>query len=367
MLHRTPTSQLLGLLALSVMSLGGAACTPSIEASSNRPAPESLGDGWSVAAPERMGVDPTMLRRLSERLGETRKHGIDSIVIARRGRLVYEAYTRKGGRDEPHDLRSATKSITALLVGIAMDRGLLRIRDRVHKHQTGSLVLTHAPGVTIEHLLTMRSGLDCDDRDRSSRGHEERMYRRHDWVAFFSSLPAVATPGERSAYCTGGVVALGELLRAATGQGADAFARGALFDPLNIGLADWARFKGGEGVDTGGHLKLRTRDFAKIGELMRGGGQWHGEQLVSSAWIANATTTQTQVDGEDYGYLWWLADLPTSSGPTRVWYASGNGGQLLFVVPSLELVVAFTGRNYNSPRARVPFEILARVIVPGLT
>ena len=349
-----------------VWALSALACAPVLEGGVAARAPELREDGWPVATPDAMGIDARALAHLSEQLASTRKHGIDAVVIARRGHLVYEAYTRKGGRDELHDLRSATKSITALLIGLAQARGKLAVDDLVNAHLPPELALAHAPTATLADLLTMRSGLDCDDRNRRSPGQEERMYRTRDWVAFFAQLPAVAEPGERSAYCTGGLVALGEVLRAATGEAPDDFARDALFEPLGISEVEWAHFDGGRGVDTGGHLELRARDFAKIGELVRRRGEWGGERILPEAWIAEATTAHTRVDGEDYGYAWWLADLSTPAGPIRVWYASGNGGQTLFVVPELELVVAFTGRNYNSPKARLPFQILAQVIVPAV-
>src|SRR5690606_1655038 len=115
------------------------------------------------------------------------------------------------------------------------------------------------------------------------------MYRHRDWVSYFAGLPVASEPSHHGAYCTGGVVALGEVLRGATGESADSFASEALFAPLGIEHAKWARFKGGAsgpGIDVGGHLELRTRDFAKLGELVRQGGKWLDQRVVSSEWIA---------------------------------------------------------------------------------
>lgn len=313
-----------------------------------------------------MNVEAASLDHLTERLASTRRHGIDSVVIARGGRLIYEVYAAPGGRDQLHDLRSATKSVTSMLIGIAADRGLLSVGDPVATHLVGRRTGSVATDLRVEHLLTMSGGRDCDDRDRQSPGHEDRMYRTRDWVAHFLSLDVVASPGAHPVYCTGGVVVLGEVLRGATGENAESFARAALFEPLGIGRVQWAVFDEGAGIDTGGHLRMRTRDFAKIGELVRTGGQWRGRQVISASWIEAATSPHVRLDEHEYGYLWWLDDVPSATGPHRVVFASGNGGQTLFVVPDLDLVVAFTGHNYNSPRSRLVFSVLAQVIVPAV-
>ncbi|MEM7354728.1 MAG: serine hydrolase [Acidobacteriota bacterium] len=328
---------------------------------------------WPTASPADVDIDPEPLARLISELPAERKHGLHSLLIARRGQLVFEQYWNGHDRDTVQDARSATKSITSLLLGIALDRGLVgAVSDPLLPYlddaypdlaQSG----TEKAGITLAHLLTMSSGLDCDDRDRKTKGQEDRMYRRRDWVRYFLELGVVHPPGEVGRYCTGGVVALGRVIAEASGLAIPEFARQHLFGPLGFRGERWSRFDRDRQTDTGGHLYLRPRDMAKIGQLVLQAGQWNGSQLVPAAWIERATQEHIRLDGgRPYGYLWWFAGLQVGARQHKVIFASGNGGQLIYIVPDLELVVVFTGGNYNSPKARLPFELLGKYVVPAV-
>ncbi len=318
-------------------------------------------------------MDPRQLARLVVELPPEKKHGLHSLLIARRGSLVMEAYWNGYDRQTAHDLRSSTKSITSLLLGIAIDQGLINgVADPVLPYLTEAdpdlrQVAAAKHRITLAHLLTMSSGLDCDDRNRKSRGHEDRMYRKRDWVRTFLDLEVVAPPGDVSRYCTGGVVTLGRVISEASGLSIPEFARRHLFEPLGVVGERWSLFDRKRQTDTGGHLYLRPRDLAKIGQLVLQKGQWNGTQLVSESWIERATREQTRIDdGKPYGYLWWLVGMQTPTRKLSVVFASGNGGQYLFIIPELEMVVVFTGGNYNSPKAGLPFQLLGTFIEPAV-
>lgn len=222
--------------------------------------------------------------------------------------------------------------------------------------------------ITVEDLLTMRSGLDCDDSNSSTNGQEDRMYGARDWVEYFLSLDIVAPPKTRTRYCTGGVVALGRIVELATAKRFDELAEERFFSAMGIRHAKYRTFDNGRGIDSGGHLRMLPRDFAKFGELVLRGGYWEGTSLVSERWIAESTSLKTDF-GEahtTYGYLWWRSAIAHKGAQIPVIYASGNGGQVLFVIPSLDLVVAMTGGNYNSNKARLPFLLLSRAVLPSL-
>lgn len=274
----------------------------------------------------------------------------------------------------PPDLRSATKSITALLVGIAIDRGHLpsvdaRAADYLPEHADAFARDPAKAAITIEDLLTMRSGLDCDDWDPESPGHEDTMYRRRDWVAFWISRDSVAEPGSRFRYCTGNVIALGRILAQATGRPLDAFAREVLFEPLGISDARWERWNRDREIDSGGHLHLAPDDLLRIGRLVLARGEWNGTRLVSEAWIDAMTQEQTTIPDrpQRYGYLWWLDHTRLPQLPrTRLQMAWGNGGTFLIVLPELGRVAVFTGERYNRPDALEPMFWLRDRLLPDV-
>jgi CubicO group peptidase (beta-lactamase class C family) len=343
-----------------------------IAATAGRLAAQDLAAEWPRASMAEVGMDSAHVALAMDSLPGGSAHGLHSMLVVRRGTLVYERYWSGHAAGTLHDLRSATKSITSLLTGIAIERGHLpgvdapmlpylapRYADLDNPHEAKSRI-------TLAHLLTMRGGLACDDHDRRSPGQEDRMYRSRDWVRHFLELPVAHEPGDSARYCTGGVVALGRVLAEASGTPVPELARDALFAPLGIEQARWATFDGGRQTDTGGHLRLRPRDMAKIGQLVLQEGRWDGRQVVPAAWIRESTSMHTRLgEGRPYGYLWWQVGAAYPGHTVRIVHASGNGGQFIFIVPDLELVAVFTGGTYDSPRAGLPLHLLATAILPA--
>ena len=289
---------------------------------------------------------------------------IGSVLIARHGKLVYEGYF-DGDAASLRDTRSATKSITDALVGIAIDdhklsgvdaRVLALLPKRAKKLQNPDPRKT---SITVEDFLTMSSPLECDDWNDASRGNEERMYLVEDWAQFILDLPIRGRMhvgekedpppyGRNFSYCTGGVFTLSEVLQTVTGIRTDRYAEQKLFAPLGITDAEWV-YSPLDIAQTGGGLRLRPRDLLKIAQLYLNGGEWHGQRIVSKAWVKTSITPHARIDETtEYGYLWWLKSFPGNGRSCPAFFMSGNGGNKVVAVPSLDMAVVITSTNYNT-------------------
>jgi CubicO group peptidase (beta-lactamase class C family) len=333
--------------------------------------PTSMKDGWQTGSLSSLGIDMARHTRFFDSLPAPKKHNLHSFLLIKHNKLVLEEYFGEEDALVSHDLRSATKSITALLVGIAVDKGYIKSIDEpvstyLKGYWSAKSKDARKDSLSIRHLLTMSSGLACNDWNSTSQGNEEKMYQTQDWLSFMANLPMHTLPGKESHYCTGGVVLLGEIISQASGMRVDQFARQHLFEPLGIKSAKWSYFKDDQKVDTGGHLYLTSRDFGKIGQLVLQQGKWEQQQLVSTDWIRLATQEQVRLaDKFAYGFLWWKHSFNISQTQWQATCAQGNGGQFLFVFPDLQLVAVFTGGNYNSPKTDMPFEIVSKLVLPS--
>src|SRR5579864_4139242 len=321
-------------------------------------------DGVETAEPESMGVAAKPLHDMEAaiRAGEFKKIG--SVLVARHGKLVYEGYF-DGDAASLRDTRSATKSITDILVGIAIQekklsgvdaRVLALLPERARKMQNPD---PRKDKITVEDFLTMSSPLECDDWNDASRGNEERMYVIEDWAQFILDLPVRGRMhvgehpdppkyGRDFSYCTGGVFVLSEVLQKATGLRTDRYAQKKVFGPLGITDAQWV-YSPLNIPQTGGGLRMTSRDLLKIAELYRGGGVWQGKRIVNEEWVKTSTQPHAQIDdATDYGYLWWLKTFQSGGKGYPAFYMSGNGGNKVAVFPTLDLAVVLTSTNYNT-------------------
>ena len=265
---------------------------------------------------------------------------IDSVMVVRNGHVVLDTVVHPFPADTGHIIHSCTKSITATLIGIAIDRGLLDGVDvpvvEILAEAAPASVDQRKAAMTVEDLLTMSTGLECRDSYLYDWQGLVEMQQSDDWTAHVLALPMADEPGTRFEYCNGSSLLLSAILSEVTGMSAADFATEVLFEPLGITDVSWPASP--EGVTIGwGEMILRPADMAKFGYLYVRDGEWDGEQLVPPDWVESATTTQigagTLSDG--YGYQWWIDD-------TGYVMAQGFGGQYIIVIPDQDLVVVYT-------------------------
>ena len=316
--------------------------------------------GWRSAAPETQGMRTGPLADLVARIGK-QGHEIDSVTVIRNGYLVLDAYFHPFAPGRKHIVHSVTKSVTSTLYGIALDQGLAPAIDRpvsqLFPDKDLSTWDAAKRALTVKHLLTMTSGLDCRDSSRHGRVGLAAMHRSPDWTQYVLDRPLVAEPGRQFEYCHGASYLLSTVVERGTGQPALEFARQHLFAPLGIADTDWSVNAQGRAMGYG-YLWLHPRDMAKIGWLFLNRGRWDGRQIVPAAWVDAATRVQTDATWFDgYGYQWWVDE--------DYYAAVGFGGQFIFVVPDKRLVAVFTS-DLDGPQIFLPRRLLKRYILPAI-
>lgn len=359
--------------------------------------PAEIGDGWRTARGADVGIEEAALARAVQRIvaGDPfarRPSLIHSLLVARRGRLVLEEYFFGHDRDTVHDVRSAGKTYASAMLGAAMRQGA----DIGPQSRIAALLAERGPfsnpdprkaGITLAHLMTHTSGLDCNDNDENSLGNEDTMSSQTaqpDWWKYALDLPMAHDPGARYAYCSANINLVGGALTAATHTWLPEYFDRSIARPLQFGRYYWMLAPNGEGY-LGGGAFIRPRDLLKLGQAWLDGGVWNGRRIVDAAWVTDSTRPHVEItpgttglDEETFanfygggadGYAW-HAWTVTAGGRSYAGYAaSGNGGQLLVVLPELEMTFVFTGGNYRQGGiwTRWPQEIIADEIIRAMT
>ncbi|SHL52627.1 serine hydrolase domain-containing protein [Bradyrhizobium lablabi] len=350
--------------------------------------PAALDDGWTTASPESVGLDGARLCGIAARLKEM-EADVHSVVIVRHGKLVFEQYFP--GYDEPwgqdggqhtfdatikHDMRSASKSVVSLLVGIAIDRGLIASVDEpVVKFYPEHADVKSAgwDQITLRHLLTMSSGMQWDENRgwTDPKNDEPHLGSEADPIRYVLSKPVAKPPDALWTYNGGSTDLLGNILERVSGNPLEAFAREVLFQPLGINDVEWMNYPKNAKVASAAGLRIRPRDAAKIGQLVLDQGAWRGKQIVSADWIAQSVRPRFQAIGYFsglffYGQQWWLG-RSISEGTEVKWIAAmGSGGQRIFIVPDRDLVVMTTSGLYFRPhQGDGALDMLTNVILPS--
>ncbi len=279
-------------------------------------------------------------------------------------------------KSELHTLQSVTKSITSILLGIALDL----YEDYNVSNQAMPLLNGYdadfqdkrKQNISIEDLLTMRSGLQWNEEtDHNDHTNDCFLLEASDnWIEYVLSKPMDTIPGTKFVYNGGGTVLLGKIIRTITGKRIDKWAEEKLFEPLGITDYYWKETPDGE-IDTEGGLYLKAEDLAKIGSLFLNKGKWDGKQIVSENWVATSTSPLLKnvkphwksVTG--YGYQWWIPDY-TDSGETNIYSANGYGGQYLMMTPEHNLIIVFNGWNINAEPEKSTYRVLQDRIIPAL-
>ncbi len=326
-------------LFLVLLALFVAGCVSSAPRSS----PAAPAASWTISSPEAQGMNSDDLANALQ-FARTKKINIHSLTIVRNGVIVLDAYFYPYTSEMRHDLASATKSITSLLVGAAISDGRLEGTDqRIVSVLPFDAVLPHdtrVERIRIGDLLTMQSGFDCGfvPGELELAG----MRRTQDWTYYVLHLPMVAEPGTRFGYCSPNYNLLSASITATTGLSEADYARKRLFSPLGIKDMYWPANEAG--ISHGwGDLQLKPRDMAKIGLLMLHRGRWEDRQLIAKSWIDDSLAPKVQESGRDpYGLGWWL-----SSQIPSLFEAQGRGGQRISVISNKNLVIVMTGGGFE--------------------
>jgi CubicO group peptidase (beta-lactamase class C family) len=345
--------------------------------------PEEIGDGWQTASLATVGMDTGRMVEMMNDLEDHPDHWVHSVVVVKDGRLVFEEYFRGEDvdlsdlgsglaygsldfdRNTLHSVASDSKSVTSILLGIAIEEGLIQGPDETlfsyfpdYEHLSDAT----KSQITLGHMLAMASGLPWSEAYPydDPRNDLASMVFSDDPIEHALDRSTVAAPGTRFIYDSGTANLLGEVIRRASGMTVAKFAERRLFAPLGIDSYEWYGFPSDPGMTVASStLYLRPRDMAKIGQMYLDGGVWNGTRVVSEQWVSQSTqeamgmvASESPIPSLDpaYGLLWWLGTF--STGDTQTYFAAGWGGQFIFVLPDPEMVVVFTaggfeGRDYD--------------------
>ena len=369
-----------------LLALVAFATTASAEETKVCGAPVALNDGWALAAQADVGLDAAKLCQLDSFLKQWPEANIHAVAVVRNGRLAMERYftgedERWGdslgrvayGPEVKHDLRSISKSVTALLVGIALGEGKFpKLDSSVFDAfpDYADLKTPEKARITFRDLLTMSAGLVWDESRPwdDPRNNEAGMILATDPFRYILSQPLAYKPGTVYAYSGGGTSLLGETLVRSTGRPLRDYARDKLFAPLDVSDFEWLDAGVSGKLGAFGSLRLRPRDAAKLGRLLLTDGQWNGRQVLPSGWAAESV--KPRINGEGlffYGYQWWLG-RSFRNGTQLDWTAGvGLGGQRLYVVPALDLVVMINAGHYRSSlQGTLPYGIFTQIVLPAV-
>jgi CubicO group peptidase (beta-lactamase class C family) len=331
--------------------------------------PAAEGDGLEVCDPDEAGIDPTTLEAIVKDIARGDGGVIHSLLIIQDGCLLLEEYFHGYGTDDLHAVASCTKSVTSLLVGLAIDQGFIPGTEASVLDYFPSYAAKAAdkwPDMKLVHLLTMTAGLGWPpDPYRPATGGGAR-FAGNGPEGFQRLLERETAhdPGTKWDYANPEVNLLGGVIHSATGKHADSYAAENLFAPLGIEDFDWSSSgKVGGYPNMAGSLRLRPRDMAKIGVLVLQEGRWLSKQVITSDWIRTscASHMQTGDPREEYGFLWWLMNLPNGK---QIIAARGWGSQFILIDRDGGRVITVTGGNDTNNRFLDVLAVLAKHLYP---
>lgn len=355
---------------LTLVSCGsGSESQPSAEPSPFQPyvyqTPQTKSDGWQALSAIDLGLDPALLESLIDKINQNQFgfRRMDGVLIVKDGNLIFESLLRTSLDESDewasntnlqiHAVHSVTKSITSAAIGIAIEQGLIESVD--------DLALNYFPefspllnpsankqSMTIENWLTMQHGLQWNEWDVNyldNSNQNKQMIDSSDPIRFLLDLPSVNEPGTHFAYSTGISYALGEIISKTSGQRFYDFVINNIFQPLEITQYDAWLMK--NDLHAGSSLYLTMRGMAKFGQLYLNGGLWKGQQVVPEYWTELSTQQHVSQGNIRYGYQWWMNSFTVNGEVVQGYSANGWGGQLIYVLPTLNSVVVLTGHRYK--------------------
>jgi CubicO group peptidase (beta-lactamase class C family) len=360
--------------------------------------PQDLGDGWRIARASELGVDEAGLARAVHWITDIdpsvrRGWMVHSMAVAYRGRLILDEYFYGYDAATPHDMRSASKALSSITLGALMMEGASITPDTPITQLLAPFGPFANPDprkdrIRVRHALTHTTGLACDDAfdEPLSPGSENIMQTQREepnWWRFMLNLPMAHEPGERYAYCSGGISLAGGALTMASGEWLPSLFDRTIARPLQFQRYYWNLMASGEGY-VGGGAFVRTRDFLKLGQAYLDGGVWNGRRIATQDFVREAFSTQIEINQETTGVEdrdrfanayyevgeglgWHHAWVQSGDQRYAAYHTNGNGGQLLLIVPAFDLVVMFTAGNYRTGLWNLERDaIVGQIIIPAL-
>ncbi len=342
--------------------------------------PEKSDDGWEYSDLKTEGVDPKKINELMRNILKGEIKNIHSILLVKNGKLIFEEYFYGYNRDTSHYLASVTKSVASALIGIAMDQNYIggisqggldkTVLELFPEYESVIRPDVEKENLLFRHILSMSAGIDWDEQTYSYLNPLNDMYKArvsNDSIKYTLQKPVVVKPGTKFNYNSQLSIMLSSIINKNSGMLTNEFADHYLFKPLGINTYSWDRLEDGS-LDTAGGLHLRPRDMAKIGYLFLNEGKWKGKSIISQEWIAESTKMHTTHDLEyGYGFQWRCAKVTISNQKIDTYWASGHGGQAIYVFPALDLVAVFTSKVWdNSLGTFRPAGILKHYIIPAM-
>lgn len=312
--------------------------------------PKELNDGLKTGSITEL-ENPDLILDMVRKTIEGDFPDVHSTLIFKNGALVLEEYFYGYASTTPHQLRSATKVLYGTLLGIVIDKGLIKNEDELllpffdDEYESIENVDSRKRKITIKDFLTYQHGMDCENNNPSSKGNEMAMMSSDDWVKYTLDLPMVSEPGKTSSYCTGIALTIGKLIEIVSGENLESFAKENLFDKLGIKNYHWRFAPDYSSRTTFSQKSLTPREMLKWALLYKNKGMWNGEQIISSDWVDKSFATYGI--GE-FGYLLEHKYITVDGKRFDSYMASGNGGQKINIWPELDMITVFTGGNYNS-------------------
>jgi CubicO group peptidase (beta-lactamase class C family) len=329
--------------------------------------PIDINDGLSVSSFEEHNLDKSVFDKINQDICNGKYGNIHSLLVIENNDLVIEQYYNGWERDRLHFLASTTKSFNPILIGIAIGQGkIIDVNQKMLSYFPEYETLekdSRKHQITIKNLLTMTSGIKWDEQslpvnDPNNMGNQ--FEQSNNWIKSALTLPMDTIPSAKYVYCGVNDIILSEIIKRATGQNIAEFAEKYLFEPLGIKEYDW--FSKNGVFDSGGGLKLKSRDVAKYGLLHLNKGKWGEKSIVSEKWVEETFRPFIEIKHPFYScYQWQMAKTDLGY---NVWFIQGNGGQIINIVPALNMVVVVNADNREiSKEKRMPLEHLLQNII----
>lgn len=340
--------------------------------SQNTNTPAQLNDGWITANINDYGIDKSELLRLIGSVHSKKLVNTHSILVAKENKLVFETYFDGFNGNIPHDLRSASKSISSAVIGIAIDDKILTSVDenlydfisKDYQYTKDSL----KSKIRIKDLLTMSSGLDVNDL--ASEDYYQNPNNPNNWLQTVLEAPMIKEPGTYADYGSANPFLLGACLDERLDTPLEIYMDEKLFAPL--GITNYINQTDDSEITPyfGGGMLLTPRDLLKFGQLYLNKGQWNGKQIISKDWVVESFDKHVELqdvkDKNEYGYLWWHDTYLINGKAIESIEARGAGGQFIFVIPELESVVVITSGNFRNGKGNQPRNILKEFLLPAM-